>query len=828
MPFASAFLAAPTLRRTTAAIAIAFAATAPWSIALAQTAVVAGMLCVLIGVTTGRLSAPRLPMTLVCVFLFLFAQILSIPFGVHPGRSLQMLQGSWILVFPLLFWVLLSERSARRRALVVLVASAALGGAYGIVQHFVGIDWIRHEALENYGGGGYVSTGAFGGHLSYSGVLVPAFFVALGLTGEERRRWPFILAATAIGLGLLFSFSRTAWIGTAAGVFVLGALRGRRVFLVGVCTLVLIAAVSVLAEPAIRDRILSVLEIGNDPRSRLWRTALGIVADHPWLGAGLGSYPTLFPIYRVPGDYLSTIHPHSDILNHLVETGIVGAAAWVAIWVAFFLETRGHRSWLLNGMRAAVVAMLVAGLGQCYATDEEPAQIWWFVAMAALLHSRMLDVSADGSPPERGPRWRPWRALSRAFKAATLPLAARLFAREKRTRVEGRAATPAAEWERVLVVRQDNRLGNLLLLVPFLRRLREALPRAHIGFLSGEVYAPLGFGWPWVDQWIVQNKRRHAQIPPLFLPWIAGVRRARWDLAIEMSNHNTHSYYNCLLTLMSGAPERLGFDDPRSRPARTLAVPRPDETLHFSLAPLRLLRALGLPAAPAPMETKPLDPPSAAFASWACERQVDGRRLVAHLGGRTDKAWPIEAWEALLPALAELFAGPIVLVAGDKEQDRLDKVARALGPRLVAAPLLALNDLTHLLQGGSAFIGCDSGVMHLAVALGTPTVALFFRSNPYHYAPLGRAHRTVILADPYGVDADLWSQPPEGIPRSPLLIAQSEDREASLLGRPETGPRALAAITDAVSQVLAVGADTAGAPPEGDDAPMRMSRGEPT
>jgi ADP-heptose:LPS heptosyltransferase len=181
---------------------------------------------------------------------------------------------------------------------------------------------------------------------------------------------------------------------------------------------------------------------------------------------------------------------------------------------------------------------------------------------------------------------------------------------------------------------------------------------------------------------------------------------------------------------------------------------------------------------------------------------LDGERVVLHLGGRDAKAWPIEAWAAFLPRAAEIASGPLVLVAGAAEQDRLEALTANRSARILRAPLLSLSDLIHLLRGASAFVGCDSGVMHLAVASGTPTVALFFRSNPYHYAPLGAEHATVLLADPYGVDPAAWPESSAALPRSRLFTALPEDPRSSRLGLPETGSRAQSAVEAALREVL--------------------------
>jgi ADP-heptose:LPS heptosyltransferase/O-antigen ligase len=828
-------------------IAFLFAVAAPWSIAAAQGAVLLGAVVVAAGLALRHLRPPPSLWPLLPIPVFLGFQVLSIPLGVHPARSLGLLQGSWTLLFPFLFLAMLQEEGATRRALSAFAASAAGAGLLGLSQHFAGRDWLRPGSDWNLRGSGHMAIGSFGGHLTYAGVLLPALFVAAGLVLTRQRRWPWILAFAAIGLGILFSYARTAWLGSAAGLVILGMLRGRRrVVLYLAAGALAMLLVALLLEPSLRERVFSIFQIGEDPRSRLWGTALRIVAGHRLplpspefqarpgavtflFGAGLGAFKKLFPYYKLPGEYMATGHPHSDILNHLVETGVLGAAAWISIWVAFFAATRRGRTPLVDGLRCGVAALLVAGLGQCFSTAETVAQAWWFVVAAALALTR--PPRDAGAPPVSLRRNARWKDLVHGVKAVLLAAATLLLASRPRGRAPTSARTGPAEGSprgrtdgdsgevgnagnaRLLVLRLDNRLGNLLLLTPFLQRLRESFPAAHLGFVSGEAYANVLRDWPWIDEWIVQPKRRHASFPPLFLPWAVNLRRRGWDLAFEASNPDTHSFYNCLLALATGAPERIGFDHPRSRRALTRAVPPPEADLHFSLAPLRLLRALGAAAPAAPMRCPVTSAPSPAFVSWRAREGIRGNHVVVHLGGRDTKAWPEEGWARLLPELMRTVPGPVVLVAGPAEQARLDVLWLAPGPRPLRAPVLSGSDLVHLLRDAAGFVGCDSGVMHLAVAVDTPTTAIFFRSNPWRYAPLGAEHRTVLLADPWRVDDDAWTRPVETMPRSPILRA-CDDGAASRAGTPRVDPGAVETIIRALDETRR----REGAPPAGNRA----------
>jgi len=428
------------LQGTGLAATCLFALAASWSIAAAQSAIVLGAVVVVTGVLLRAVRYPRLPLTIWAILAFLAVQAVSIPLGIHPMRSLRFFPHySWVLLFPLVFWGLLAEPTARRWGVRILVIGAALAGFYGVAQHYTAAVWFikTPEALP---AGGYIAVGTLGHHLTYSGVLLPIFFLSLGMILDQRPRWLWALASAGILLGLIFSAARSAWIGLAAGILLFGFLRGRRWFVGTALTGALVLAAILVLSPSMRARAVTLADVGDDPRLRLWQTALRIGADYPVIGAGIGSFGSLFPTYKVPGWYLAHGHPHSDPLNILVETGAIGVAAWFGIWTLFFLQTRGRRDsglprspqaaspqellepdvgpvrdtdssrqGRIDGLRAAMFALLVAGFGQCFSSDEEVAQAWWFCATAGLVYALEpgRDRKLSGSRLRPDPRLRP-------------------------------------------------------------------------------------------------------------------------------------------------------------------------------------------------------------------------------------------------------------------------------------------------------------------------------------------------------------------------------------------------------------------------------------
>ena len=96
---------------------------------------------------------------------------------------------------------------------------------------------------------------------------------------------------------------------------------------------------------------------------------------------------------------------------------------------------------------------------------------------------------------------------------------------------------------------------------------------------------------------------------------------------------------------------------------------------------------------------------------------------------RADKLWPEDDWLALGAALAARGLACVLPGGSEPERQRAARLAAGI-PGACAAPPLHIPGLAGLLAGAAAVIGVDTGLTHLAVALGRPTVALFCGSDP--------------------------------------------------------------------------------------------------
>jgi hypothetical protein len=233
----------------------------------------------------------------------------------------------------------------------------------------------------------------------------------------------------------------------------------------------------------------------------------------------------------------------------------------------------------------------------------------------------------------------------------------------------------------------------------------------------------------------------------------------------------------CRLPKLLGSHDRLisclGGGNPRAearlagmcgaRDAAFLPV-RPDEGFAGHLLDL-WVDLLGL----APIATNPL--PWEVPRRWLeqgrdslAEIGLDPRRpyVVIHPGaGSPAKCWPLGRFMELAREISRTRRPRngqygIVLVVGPVEQDRrpaeeVEGIRRHF-PVLVCP---SLEGLAGALKGAAAFVGNDSGVAHLAAAVGTPTVALFGPTSPRHFAPRGRAVKTVSAVRMLDIPADM-------------------------------------------------------------------------
>jgi len=123
--------------------------------------------------------------------------------------------------------------------------------------------------------------------------------------------------------------------------------------------------------------------------------------------------------------------------------------------------------------------------------------------------------------------------------------------------------------------------------------------------------------------------------------------------------------------------------------------------------------------------------------------------VAVHPGsGSEKKNWPVENFAAVARWVADELAAQLLIVEGEADERVVAKLTKLLEPRsITVASKLKLVELAAVLERCALFLGNDSGVTHLAAAMGIPVVALFGSASPPIWEPCGEQVRVVRFCD---------------------------------------------------------------------------------
>jgi ADP-heptose:LPS heptosyltransferase len=300
------------------------------------------------------------------------------------------------------------------------------------------------------------------------------------------------------------------------------------------------------------------------------------------------------------------------------------------------------------------------------------------------------------------------------------------------------------KFERVrrIAVLRGGGLGDLLFALPAVAALRAAYPDAAVTVLGTPVHQELAASTagPAYDVRVLpfaEGIRPGPEDGTDLEAFFAQMNGESLDLAVQL--HGGGRFSNPFL-LRLGARHTVG--------ARTPDAARLERNLpyaYYQHEPLRALEVAGLAGAPpAGLEARlrPLDRYAAGL-----EPFLGGESAVVVIHpGATDprRRWPARSFGEVAAACAA--DGARVLVVGTRdEEDLAAAVVEAAASAQVTslAGELALGSLASLLAAATVLVGNDSGPRHLAQALGTPTVGLYWAGNVINAGPLGRSQHRV-------------------------------------------------------------------------------------
>jgi heptosyltransferase I len=278
-------------------------------------------------------------------------------------------------------------------------------------------------------------------------------------------------------------------------------------------------------------------------------------------------------------------------------------------------------------------------------------------------------------------------------------------------------------------------LGDVVNGLPLVNALKAHDPTLHITWVVEPMPSSILLPHPSVDEVIVYRKKDGVRGVRELARAMAG---KRWDLALNLIPYAKGAWP----TLLSRAPNRLGFDRGRSFDGVWLASNR-----HLDRNPrkhtldlyLEFAEHLGVPV-PAVEWRVAITPEERReqaefFAGF--DRPV---AAVVPASANHKKDWFADRWARVVDALEHDFGFRTVLVGGRGEREVA--IAREITERARATPLWAMGDpvrrMSWMLAGSQLVVAPDTGPLHLARAHGVPVVGLYGHTNPWRAGPYRR------------------------------------------------------------------------------------------
>jgi heptosyltransferase III len=296
-----------------------------------------------------------------------------------------------------------------------------------------------------------------------------------------------------------------------------------------------------------------------------------------------------------------------------------------------------------------------------------------------------------------------------------------------------------AQWDwlsvrKLLVVRLRS-IGDTVLATPSLFALRRFVPHAKIDILLEDWVAPVLDGSDLVDHVITIPRHSNAARARI----ARELHRANYDVVYNLHGGTTATF----LTRATGAKHRVGFTTYQYSRLHNHAAPSPLEIwqrpmLHSVEQQLALIGWTGVPVTDRPATKLAVTAEAAAsIARKLADNGIDESEAIAVIhpaAAFATKQWATENFAQIVEAVGARGFTPVAVVAPN-EKPVLKSLKNSSSARVVGFDNLSLPEITALAARARLFVGNDSGIAHIAAAVGAPCVVVFGSSNIAHWRP---------------------------------------------------------------------------------------------
>ena len=279
-----------------------------------------------------------------------------------------------------------------------------------------------------------------------------------------------------------------------------------------------------------------------------------------------------------------------------------------------------------------------------------------------------------------------------------------------------------------ILVIKPRAIGDVLLSSIVTPNLRTAFPEARLDFLTERPAADIIRDNPHIDDAIIFHPGKES-----YWKLLARLRSRRYHLVFDLfCNPRTAQ-----ITFATGAPIRVGYPFRGRAWAYNVHVATRADRVHNAQFNLDALRALDIP-----IEHQHLVFPLPGDVIERMQqvvreaRQRAGPVIALNPSGTWQtKRWPLDSFAALADALIERHAANIIILWGPGEREDAEHIRSAMKHEAMLSPPTSIRESGALLTHCDYMISNDAGPMHIAAAVGTPTLGIFGPTNPQLQGP---------------------------------------------------------------------------------------------
>lgn len=333
-----------------------------------------------------------------------------------------------------------------------------------------------------------------------------------------------------------------------------------------------------------------------------------------------------------------------------------------------------------------------------------------------------------------------WNRLEQVFKRNGLKIVERMLALTEKTPDEMQTETI----RRILVIRQHDQLGDFLLSTPVFRALRHRFPQAHLAVVARKYTADLARHNRYLDEVICFRDTLGDWSLSYARNLLKRLHR-QWDLVVVL-NTVSHSLSSDLLARLTRAPwivgsEHLRFPGTMRNFNYHLEAPyHSDLSRHQSKRNVDIVRHIGAETDNYGETMHILESEQASAREvlgqlgWTPDRPL----IVIHPGaGKTGNRWPVDRFARVAERLCNAQKIQVFLTWGPDEGELGTAFLEQCQVPVMTYTFSDIRDLAALLSQADLMLCNDTGVMHLAAAVGTPLVAVFGPTDHQQWKPWG-------------------------------------------------------------------------------------------